>query len=334
MAFQISKVKYSGKINEVLIGAKKLPVGGNASYAFNTFEGDHPNKPRLALEVWDYAPVDDWAQPLQAAFAGVMDDPGAWAKKCVEYGADCVAVQLKATDPNGEDKGPDHACDVVGKVVAAVDVPIIVYGVDNKEKDVVILSAVAEKFQGKNLVLGPVTEGNYKQIGAQALAYGHCVAARSPIDVNLAKQLNILLAGLGLTKDRILIDPTCSGLGYGMEYTYSVMERLSMAALVQQDDNLQQPIITPIGDEVWKCKEANLCAADNPTFGNELPRGVLMETSLAISMLIAGGSLILLNHPETLKLVREYVNAMYDGGAPKTDQLLKVEPLAPCGCAG
>lgn len=333
MAFQISKVKYSGKINEVLLGTQKMPIGGNSSYAFNVFEGDHPHKPKLALEVWDYEPVDDWAQPLQEAFAGVMGDPGAWAKKCVEYGADCVSVQLKSTDPNGDDKGPEHACEVVGKVLAAVDVPVIVYGVDNKEKDVITLSAVAEKFQGKNLVLGPVTDVTYKQIGAQAMAYGHSVAARSPIDVNLAKQLNILLGGLGLTKERILIDPTCGGLGYGMEYTYSVMERLSMAALVQQDDNLQQPIITPIGEEVWKCKEAHLCSADHPTLGNETPRGVLMETSLAISMLISGAALVLLNHPESLKLVREYINAMYDGGAVKTDNLLKVETLAPCGCA-
>ncbi|MDR2945813.1 MAG: acetyl-CoA synthase, partial [Candidatus Adiutrix sp.] len=186
---------------------------------------------------------------------------------------------------------------------------------------------VAEKFANKNLILGPVTEKNYKQIGAQALAYGHTVIARTPIDVNLAKQLNILLTGLGLTKDKIIVDPTTGGLGYGMEYGYSVMERIQMAALVQQDDNLQQPMISFFGEDVWKSKEANQSTADFPQLGDAACRGVLMETTEAIAVLGAGVAVLSMRHPSSVKIVREYVELAYEGGAVKGD--LPAVPVIP-----
>jgi acetyl-CoA decarbonylase/synthase complex subunit delta len=244
-----------------------------------------------------------------------MGDLGAWAKKCVEYGADIVCLHLKSSDPNGADTGAAEAVAAVQKVVDAVDVPVIVFGVDNKDKDGETLSAVAEKFAGKNLILGPLTDKNYKQIGAQALAYGHTVIARSPIDVNLAKQLNILLTGLGVPKDKIIGDPTTGGLGYGIEYGYSVMERTVMAGLLQQDDALQQPMISFFGEDIWKSKEANLPVAEHPNMGDATCRGVLMEVTEAIAVLGAGVSILSMRHPASVKLVREYVNLAYDGGA-------------------
>jgi len=314
LAFQIPTVKYSGKINNVPVGSKKVPLGGQTAYSFHTFEGTFPNKPKMALDVWDIDPGDDFSPALAEAFKGTLNDPGAWAKKCVEYGADMVVLHLKSSDPNDQNTGPAEAIANVQKVIDAVDVPIIVFGVDNKDKDVETLSAVAEKFANKNLILGPVTDKNYKQIGAQALAYGHSVIARSPIDVNLAKQLNILLTGLGLTTDRIIIDPTTGGLGYGMEYGYSVMERIMMAALVQQDDNLQQPMISFFGEDIWKSKEANLPTEEHKELGDATCRGVLMEVAEAVAVMHAGVEIISICHPATLKIVREYVNLAYDGG--------------------
>ena len=315
MAFQIPTVKYSGKINEVPLGPQKVLIGGQNAYSFHTFEGTFPHKPLIALDVWDSDPGEEFSPALAEAFKGVTGDPGAWAKKCVEFGADIVCLHLKSSDPNAENTGPDHAIAAVQKVLDAVSVPVIVFGVDNKDKDAEILSAVAEKFANKSLILGPVTDKNYKQIGAQALAYGHSVIARSPIDVNLAKQLNILLTGLGLTKDRIIGDPTTGGLGYGMEYCYSVMERTAMAALVQQDDALQQPLISFFGEDIWKCKEANLPVDENPNMGDAQCRGVLMEVTEAIALLGAGSSLLLMCHPASVKLVKEYIKLAFDGGA-------------------
>jgi len=319
LAFQIPTVKYSGKINEVSVGSKKVALGGQNAYSFHSFEGSFPNKPKIALDVWDYDPGDEFAPALTEAYKGVLNDPGAWAKKCVEYGADMVILHLKSSDPNDMNTGPAEAIANVQKVVDAVDVPVIVFGVDNKDKDIETLSAVAEKFANKNLILGPVTDKNYKQIGAQALAYGHTVIARSPIDVNLAKQLNILLTGLGLPLAKIIIDPTTGGLGYGMEYGYSVMERIGMAALVQQDDNLQQPMISFFGEDIWKSKEATLPVEDHKELGDATCRGVLMEVTEAVAVLHAGIDIVSICHPATLKIVREYIKLAYDGGEVSKD---------------
>jgi acetyl-CoA decarbonylase/synthase complex subunit delta len=326
LAFQVNKVKYSGKINEVPLGPQKVIVGGQSAYNFHDFEGTFPHKPKLGLQVWDMDPGESYAAPLKEAYGDVLGDPAAWAKKCVEFGADVISLQLKSTDPNDLDASPDAAVETVTKVVNAVNVPVIVMGVDNKDKDIEVLSKVAEQFNGKNLVLGPVTEKNYKQLGAQALAYGHSIVAKSPIDVNLAKQLNILLMDLGVKADKILIDPTISGLGYGLEYTYSIMERINMAALVQQDDKLQQPIIAIIGDETWKVKECNLPTEGNETMGEQSCRGVMMEVTTAVSFLAAGSSLILFAHPGSLQVTRAYIDSLTDG-SPINDSGIPQVPI-------
>jgi acetyl-CoA decarbonylase/synthase, CODH/ACS complex subunit delta len=320
VAFAIPKVQYSGKINEVKLGPdKSLTVGGETSYPFFTFEGDMPHKPKIAMEIWDMDPADLWPEATRAPFEGVLGDPGAWAKKCVDYGADLILVQLKSTDPNADDKGAEEAKATVKAVLDAVDVPVAVYGVANKDKDIETLSAIAEAFQGKNLILGPVEDHNHKQIGAQALAYGHIIAANTPIDVNLAKQLNILLGNLGVSMDKVLIDPTTGGLGYGMEYCYSVMERLRMASLVQQDLNLQQPIINNMAGEVWKTKEAGQSVDEVPTMGFPDDRAILMEVTEAVSLLLAGADILVIRHPESVKIIKNYIDLLADGGAVTGD---------------
>lgn len=326
MAFEMTKIQYTGKINEVVLGSKqKVTVGGENCYPFYLFEGKVPQKPKIAMEIWDMDPGDEWPEAVKAPFAGVLGDSGAWAKKCVEYGADVVVVQLKSTDPNSLNKGAKEAVATVKAVLDAVDVPIVVYGVANPDKDTETLKTIAETFQGKNLTLGPVEEKSHKQIGAQALAYGHVVAANTPIDVNLAKQLNILLGNLGVTNDKILIDPTTGGLGYGMEYCYSVMERIRMAGLVQQDENLQQPLVNNMAQEVWKCKEAKQSLEEAPTLGFADDRGILMETTEAVALLLAGSNMVFLRHPESVKLVRNYIDLVYEGGDTVAADLKQVQ---------
>jgi len=312
VAFEIPTIKYSGKILEVSIGqgAKAVTVGGEDCYPFHNFEGQMPHKPVIAMEVWDYEPVE-WPQAAKAPFAGVLGDPAAWAKKNVEeFGADAIVVQLKSTDPNGMDASPEAASAAVGKVLAAVEVPVIVWGSANVTKDAEVLKKVAEDHAGKNLLLGPVSEDNHKQIGAAALAYGQSLIASSPIDVNLAKQLNILLGNLGVPLTKLIIDPTTGGLGYGLEYSYSVMERIRAAALVQDDDKLVLPMINNVGNEVWKSKEAGLSNEDAPELGEAMKRGVLMEASAAAAYLLAGTDILILRHPETVKLIHAFIDKL------------------------
>ena len=261
MTFQPSKQVYSGKIREVTLGSgdKAVTVGGKGVYSFHSFEGSIPNAPRIAMEVWDKDPSEDWAEAAKAPFIGVLDDPAAWARKCVQdYGAEIIVVQTKSADPNGDNRPAAEVAATVKKVVDAVDVPVIVWGVANHDKDVEVMRQVAESCSGRRIALCPVEEGDYKQIGAACLGYKQVTVASTPIDVNLAKQLNILLGNLGVSSDDLVIDPTTGGLGYGLEYTYSVMERIEQAALTQEDEKLQQPIIANVANETWKCKESNL----------------------------------------------------------------------------
>lgn len=313
MAFQPTKQVYSGKIREVTLGTgdKAVTIGGKTAYPFHTFEGEMPNPPKVAMEIWDKDPSADWCDAAKAPFLDVLSDPAAWAKKCVnEYGAEIIVVQTKGADPNGDNKPADQVSDVVKKVTDAVDVPVIAWGVANHEKDVDVMRAVAEKCTGKRLAISPVEEGDYKQIGAACLGYKHAVIASSPIDVNLAKQLNILLGNLGVSNQDTIIDPTTGGLGYGLEYSYSVMERITQAALTQEDDKLQQPIIANVGNEVWKSKEANLSAQDAPELGDPAQRAVLMECITAIDLMLAGADVVILRHPNSVKLIKGFIQKM------------------------
>lgn len=313
MAFEIPKQVYSGSIKSVTIGKgdKAITLGGETSYPFYVFEGVMPNAPKIAMEVWDMDPGEDWAEPVKAPLKDVLGDPVAWAKKCVnEFGADAIALILVSTDPNGQDASPEAAAATAKKVAEAVNVPLIVYGTSNVEKDAEVLPAVAEACDGKSVSLGPVQDKNYKKIGAAALGYNHTVVANSPIDVNLAKQLNILLGQLGVKDSQILVDPTTGGLGYGMEYCYSVMERDRMAALTQEDEKLQLPIINYLANEVWKVKECKLSNAEAPELGDQTKRGILMEAVTAVSLLLAGSDLLIMRHPEAVKLVKSYIQEM------------------------
>ena len=332
MAFEFFKESYTGSIKEIALGKgdKAVTVGGEACYPFYQFEGAMPNKPKIAMEIWDMEP-DEWPAAALAPFKDVISDPAAWAKKCVaKFGAEMIVLQLKSTDPNGNDAPAEDAAATVKKVLAAIDVPLIIWGTANVEKDEEVLKKIAEECQGENLILGPVEDKNHKGIGAAAMGFGHSVIASSPIDVNLAKQCNILLENLGMPIDRMIIDPTTGGLGYGLEYSYSVMERLRMAALAQGDEKLQLPIINNLGNEVWKCKEAKQTVEEAPLLGDPEKRGILMEAVGAVAYLMSGSNVLIMRHPESIRLVRSYIDLITDGGmatdiAPVKKQLAEVE---------
>jgi len=309
MAFEIPKTAYNGKVREIRLGTgdKAVLVGSETAYPFYLFEGEMPHLPMIAMEVWDAA-TEEWPEAALEPFAGVTDDPAAWAKKCVDdYGAKMIALQLVSTDPNGLDLGADEAADVVKRVADAIDVPLIVWGTANHEKDTEVLRKVAEVCQGKDLVIGPVEEGDHKKIGAAAIGYHHTVIASTPIDVNLAKQLNILLGNLGVPDDLMVVDPTVSGIGYGIEYCYSVMERMRMAALAQQDEKLQFPMVCNLAKEVWKSKEVSIPTEEAPELGDAKKRGVLLEAMSATVLLTAGADVIIMRHPEAIRLVQEII---------------------------
>ncbi|MDQ1334940.1 MAG: acetyl-CoA decarbonylase/synthase, complex subunit delta [Thermodesulfobacteriota bacterium] len=318
MAFEIPKHPYSGKIGQTTVGtgSGSVALGGQTSYPFHLFEGATANPPRIAMEIWDYDPSKEWAAAAVAPFKDVISSPEAWAKKCVDvYGADIIVMQLKSTDPNGMDRSADEAAAVTKKVVDAVNVPVILWGTANNQKDEEVLKKIAQVCEGKNLGLGPVEEANHKGVGASALGYGHTVIASSPIDVNLAKQLNILLGNLGVQSNKIIVDPTTGGLGYGLEYSYSVMERIMMAALTQEDDKLQIPMITNLGNEIWKSKEAGLPLAEMPILGDPEKRAILMECVGAVCYLLGGSSVLILRHPESVRMVRSFIQLLSNGGS-------------------
>jgi len=313
MSLELTKRNYSGAIRSCKLGDgdKSFTVGGETALPFYLFEGKMPHATRFGLEVLDIKP-ENYAPALLEVYGDVIGDVAAWAQKCVSLGADFVQVTLAGTDPNDRDLGPEHAVEVVGKVARAVDVPLVVWGCGNEEKDVLVLRAVAEAMAGRRLCLGPVKEKNHKQLGAACLAYQHVAIASTPIDVNLAKQLNVLLGNLGVADDQLLIDPMVGSLGYGLEYTYSVMERARLAALCQQDERLQFPFYCNVGGEVWKTKEARLPDGEM-NLGGAQDRGVLMEAITATTLILAGADVVVFWHPHALALLRKLVSDLLAG---------------------
>jgi acetyl-CoA decarbonylase/synthase complex subunit delta len=310
MAIELPKATYTGKIKEVTLGKgeKSVTVGGESCYPFFLFEGAMPHLPRIAMEVWD-SPPTDWAPAALEPFGDATNDPLTWAQKCVnDYGAEMICLQMVSTDPNGQNRGAEEAAAVVKRVSDGINVPLIVWGTANMERDTEVLRQVCEAVQDKQLVVGPLEEGDYKKIAATALGYGHIVAASSPIDINLAKQLNILIGNLGVPDSQLIIDPTVSSIGYGIEYCYSVIERIRMAALAQGDDKLQAPIVCNISRETWKAKESKM--PDDALMGDAKKRGILLEAMSAQMMMLAGGDIIVMRHPEAIKLLKKMIGEL------------------------
>ncbi len=319
MAVEIYKEKYRSQVREVVLGATKeeggtrshtIKVGGETALPFLHFEGEIPNRPVVAMEIWDIVP-EEWPASLKSYFEDVYNDPGAWAKKCVEqYGADLIAIRFKSADPDIKDASAEECVATLKKVLEAVGVPLIVYGCGKAEKDNAIIGPLAEAAAGENLLLGVAEQDNYKAVASAAMAHKHSIIAQSPIDINIAKQLNILVAEMSTPLlDRIIIDPTVAALGYGLEYSYSIMERARFGAL-QGDRMLAMPTIANVGHEVWSKKEANISAEEQPGWGDQAERSLTWEATTAAALLQAGMDILVMRHPEAVQLIKKQIDEL------------------------
>ncbi len=312
MAFTPTKETYSGKVYPVTIGTgdRAVTFGGENILTFHSFEGAMPNKPVIACEIQDIPP-SDWPDNVKKPFESVFDDPVQWAKFCKdELKAKAIALRLIGTHPDRENRSTEDASKTVKDVLSAVDVPLIILGSNHAEKDAAVLVAVAEAAKDMNCVIGKAQEANYKTIVAAAMANNHKLIAMSELDINLSKQLNILITQMGFEKERLITDPMSSALGYGLEYTYSVMERIKLAALTQNDTTMQPPMLGDIGIYVWKVKETQAPEADLPRWGPLEERGIAWEGSTAVSLLIAGADLLIMRHPEAIRAVEKVIEEM------------------------
>ncbi len=295
---------YTGKIKEVKLGSGEIKVGGETCFPFYLWEGEAPNKVLLGLEILDEEP-SDWADSLAQIYQEVWKEPVGWAKKCAELGAEFILIRLVGTHPDSKKHGAQQASELVEEVSKAVSLPLVVYGSGVKETDASVLQKVADRVKDNFLLLGPADEESYKLVVAPVLPSNHNVIAFSPVDINIAKQVNILISQMGMPLERMVMDPTTGALGYGLEYTFSILERLRLAALVQNDEMTQLPIVCTVGQEAWKTKEARVSEKEEPGWGEKEKRGIAWETLTAVTLMLSGANLISLRHPESLKLLKE-----------------------------
>jgi acetyl-CoA decarbonylase/synthase complex subunit delta len=291
---------YAGVVREVTIGKgnKSLKIGGENTLPLHFFDqGSNPNPVKFVLEVLDMKP-EDWPEHAIEPYRDVISDPVAWARKARSFGVDAISLLLVSTDPAVKDSPADKAAALVKQVADAIDVPLIVYGSGDEVKDVEVLSKVAEVCDGMNLLIGPVLKENYEAVGKAILDHGHTAIAQSPLDINLLKELNVKLSKF-FPAERIVIDPLSSALGYGMEYSFSLMERVKQIGIMTRDSMTMMPIIANLGGECWKTKQAK----------ENKKQGLLWEGMTAMSLLLAGANIIVLRHPETLKLIKETIQA-------------------------
>ncbi len=317
VAVEIPKEKWVGKVREVTLGAtaetggtrtRTVTVGGAATLPFLTFDGAVPHAPALAVEIRDRKP-DDWSPLLYEAWGEAMDDPGDWARAAETAGADLLILSLSLTAADGKPNTPENVVAALKKVLQATGLPLAVFGPGQAEKDNELIVPVAEAAKGERLLIGICEDKNYRTLVAAAMANDHLVSSKTPMDVNLAKQLVILIHDMGMPLERIIMDPTTGALGYGIEYGYSVMERLRLAAL-QGDSMTQQPMIVTPGEEAWKAKESKVGEGVPPMWGEWKTRAVNWETLTATALIHSGGDLVVLRHPDSLARVRAMVNSL------------------------
>ena len=323
MAFEMPLEKWAASVTEATIGAtaadggtraSTVVVGGETTLPFLGFEGATPHRPVLAMEVCDL-PLVDPAAPLAAALGDVMSDPAAWAKKCVEdWGADLISLRLLGAEPEGANKSPDECAAVVKAVLGAVGVPLLIWGCTDDAKNNDILPAVSQAGAGERCVLASATKDNYRTIAACAIADGHLVLSEAPLDIAIQKQVNIQLTDMNVPADRIIQYQTTGGLGYGIEYAYSIMERTRLAAL-GGDKMMQMPTLAMVGRETWKVKESRLPATEAPQWGEAEPRAILWEASTATLLIHAGVDILVLWHPEAVRIARETIQELAGEGA-------------------
>ena len=313
MPFNQKLQKFNAKINTVTIGSgdKTVTIGGDSTYPFYSFDAPSENTPKIGVEISDMSLENIVSEGIKAYYDGASTI-GEMAKKAAAMeGADFVALILEGGDPNGVNKSVDELIAVVKDVADSIDTPLVVEGCKNVEKDAELLPKVAEALQGRNVLILSEKEENYKAIGAAAgLAYDQIVGAESAVDINLAKQLNVVTTQLGVNAQKIVMNIGSAAAGYGYEYVVSTMDRIKGAALSQNDNMLQMPIITPVSAETWGVKEATASEADMPEWGPEEERGIDMEVMTAAADLAAGSDAVILRHPEAVAAISRMIKAL------------------------
>ncbi len=318
MAFELPVEKWAGAVNTVTFGAtpaeggtraSTITVGGDTTLPFLHFEGRTQHRPAIAMEVLDVPPAE-WPAPMAEAVGEVDRDPAAWAKKCVEeYGADMICLRLAGAHPDRENRSAEECAQVVKSVLEAVGVPLIIWGCGQAEKDNEVMPRCSEVAAGERCLLGTATQDNYKTITAACLADGHMLITEAPLDINIQKQVNILVSEMGLDLSRIVMFQSTGGLGYGMEYAYSIMERTRLAAL-SGDRMLSMPLLAQVGSEVWKAKEARAPEEAAPGWGPAEERGVAWEATTAACFLHGGTHVFVMWHPRSVALLRKLVDSL------------------------
>jgi acetyl-CoA decarbonylase/synthase complex subunit delta len=305
---------HSGQVNEITLGGgsrtSTITIGGAKGIPYGGDRAVTGHRPVIAVDVLDAAPTD-WPPALAEKYQDVFEDPGAWARKAVEeVGADLVCVKFEGIHPDKGDLDADHAVNVTKQVLEAVGVPVILWGSGHDEKDNDVMPKVSEAAKGGNALLGTVTEDNYKSLTAIALADDHFLIAEAPLDINIAKQVNILVSDMGFPLERIVMFQTTGALGYGMEYAYSIQERERLAAL-SGDKLMAMPVISDVGYEAWRAKEAKTPADNAPEWGDETNRGILWEAATAVALLQSGVDVLRMRHPEAVATVRDYIGSVW-----------------------
>lgn len=312
MSFQKAPQVYSSSINELTIGtgAGVLTLGGENVLPLYTFDAPIAHRPAVGIEVSDIGYRSDL--PELAAFYEGADTLVAQAQRAAELeGVDFVSLSLVAGDPNGENRPVDELVEEAKAVEAAIDKPLVIEGCHNIDKDEQLFSQVAEALQGKNVLFLSAREENYKTVGAAVgLAYGQKLGCESSVDINLAKQLNVLVTQLGVSPDSMVMNLGSAAVGYGYEYVASTLDRVKLAALEQNDSVLQLPIVTPVGSEAWAVKESIVSQDDFPEWGPVEKRGIEMEIATAAASLAGGSNAVILMHPQSVRTISEFITEL------------------------
>ena len=313
MSFVPKKQAFNTKINAVTIGTgdKAVVLGGQNVLPFYTFDAPIENKPKVGVELTDAGMAICTTDGLKAFYAG-CETVADMAKKVEAMpGASFIALNLEGADPNGENKSVEECVEIAKSVAAATDLPMVVMGCKNVEKDAELFAKVSEALAGKNILVLSAREENYKNVGASAgLAYNQKVGAESAVDINLAKQLNTVLTQLGVNSESIVMNVGSAAAGYGYEYVASTLDRVKDAALKQGDAQLKMPIITPVASDAWGVKEATAAEADMPEWGNQEERAIEMEVCTASACLAGGSDAVILRHPAAVEAISKMIDAL------------------------
>ena len=312
MSFVPKTQAYSAKINEVTIGTgdKAVVLGGPNVLPFYTFDAPITNAPKIGIEISDLA--SEWTAPALKEFYAGCTTMADYAKKAETMpGADFLVLHFESADPNGVNRSVEECVAEAKAVADAVTMPIAVMGCKNVEKDGELFTKIAEALQGKNILVLSAREEDYKSVGASVgLAYNQKLGAESADDINLAKQLNVMLTQLGVSAQSIVMNVGTAAVGYGYEYVASTLDRVRAAALAQSDVQLQMPIIAPTSTDTWSVKEAVMAEEDMPEWGNQEERGIDMEVATAAANLTGGADAVVMRHPAAVATIKKFITEL------------------------